>query len=306
MSLRTLTRRSLTFRQSLIAGTSCCCHRSGTRPRHLTASTPAAVPEVAYNSNQDLDRQAWLGTVMSKPFQEQQPLVVRGAVSDTPAIDAWKSWDYWQETVGHEIAQVEIGGSYANTSAEQDEGSSRAEIPVEAYLQYLKLFEERFGRANSNSNEPAPKPEEMVYMAQNDLFSSLYKDIMIPEFCQEESSYMIGLGRLYSVMLWLGPRQCVSPLHNDPLDNFLMQFVGRKKLLLFPLNTQVYAGHEGQQPNTSPIEPLTFDKERYPLFDPTLGMTCEIGPGDALFIPSKWWHYAQSLETSASVNVWWR
>jgi lysine-specific demethylase 8 len=31
-----------------------------------------------------------------------------------------------------------------------------------------------------------------------------------------------------------------------------------------------------------------------------------LNPGDALYIPAKWWHHVRSLDTSASVNVWWR
>lgn len=27
-------------------------------------------------------------------------------------------------------------------------------------------------------------------------------------------------------------------------------------------------------------------------------------PGDVLFVPKKWWHYVESLETSISVNTW--
>lgn len=27
-------------------------------------------------------------------------------------------------------------------------------------------------------------------------------------------------------------------------------------------------------------------------------------PGDVLFVPKKWWHYVESLETSISINTW--
>ena len=33
----------------------------------------------------------------------------------------------------------------------------------------------------------------------------------------------------------------------------------------------------------------------------------ELGPGDAVFIPSMWWHYIQALEDfNVLVNYWWR
>jgi hypothetical protein len=258
---------------------------------------------------------AWLVDVLRPTFQSQQPLLIRSAVSQAPAIHLWQSWDYWRDTVGHEMAKVEIGGSYAKNAEKE---TSQAEIPVEGYLQYLELFEERHGKTLSSDARgcPPPKQEEMVYMAQNDLFQALYKDIIVPEFCQDESN-LVGLGRLYSVMLWLGPHGSVSPLHNDPLDNLLVQYVGRKRILLYPPNTQVYAGHNGHQSNTSPIEPPEaadsneeerdeYNKQHFPLFDPDIGIACEIGPGDILYIPSKWYHHVRSLDMSASVNIWWR
>mmetsp|Transcript_18991 Transcript_18991/g.47040 ORF Transcript_18991/g.47040 Transcript_18991/m.47040 type:complete len:300 (-) Transcript_18991:357-1256(-) len=241
-------------------------------------------------------------------FERQEPLLLRGVVSEAPAIELWTSLEYWQSSVGQEMAKVEIGGSYASTGGSDGE-SSTAEIPVEGYLQYLKLFEERHGKSVSTADMESPTAEEMVYMAQNDLFPELYKDIILPEFCQDESN-RVGIGRLYSVMLWLGPHSSVSPLHNDPLDNLFMQYVGRKTVLLFPPDTQVYAGHNGQQSNTSPIEPepenQALNQQQYPLFDQTTGIACEVGPGDALYVPSKWYHYVKSLDISASVNIWWR
>ncbi|CAJ1958208.1 unnamed protein product [Cylindrotheca closterium] len=271
----------------------------------ITEVSISAVGFDSSSSSSSLNDQ--LVSELQPHFERQEPLLLRGAVSEAPALELWKSFDYWQSKVGQEMAKVEIGGSYASTGGSDGE-SSTAEIPVEGYLQYLKLFQERHGKSVSPDME-LPASEEMVYMAQNDLFQNLYEDIILPDFCQDESN-RVGIGRLYSVMLWLGPHSSVSPMHNDPLDNLFMQYVGRKRVLLFPPDTQVYAGHNGQQSNTSPIEPEpeneSLIKQQYPLFDQTTGVSCEVGPGDALYIPSKWYHYVKSLDIAASVNIWWR
>ena len=256
------------------------------------------------------------------------------------------------------MVAVEMGGSYGSATSE------RAEIPFQSYLQYLQLLEERHGRMGddipfNNKNDSSSTmlsswsipSNELVYMAQNDLLQPLYKDIIIPNFCQDiesnddatlkvdkhtnksSSTTKLGLGHLYSVMLWLGPRGCVSPLHYDPLDNCLMQHMGRKRVLLYePTSTDDllssygcwhYAGHDGQQSNTSPINPEILDdmlpinnhdntkeilQKRYPLFyqKSPPRMECILNPGDMLYIPAKWWHHTRSIDTSASVNVWWR
>ena len=37
-----------------------------------------------------------------------------------------------------------------------------------------------------------------------------------------------------------------------------------------------------------------------------LGETGELGPGDAIFIPSMWWHHVESLSSfNMLVNYWW-
>jgi hypothetical protein len=331
-----------------------------------------------------------LAEIIRPYFEEQKPVVVRGAVLSTPATNLWSSWEYWEEKGGEQETNVsvEIGGSYGNSTDPDSE--QRVEISFLAYLQFLQLFEERYGRTgsiddfyhyhhqsdeggssnNSNSSSSTiPTNNELVYMAQNDLFPSLYKDVMIPDFCCAEdddnkesisnkdsdknnnnnntSVKAVGYGRLYSAMMWLGPRGCVSPLHFDPLDNCFMQHQGRKRVLLFPPSPSPptnessfwhYAGHEGQQSNTSPINPEILDwqqstteqqkqdetsssdstiydaatfksySKKYPLFfkDAPTRMECLLHPGDLLYIPKKWWHHVRSIDTAASVNVWWR
>lgn len=288
-----------------------------------------------------------------RPYhKEGRPVVLKGAVLTAPATTLWTSWDYWDEAFGDEddgddhdpppMVSVEIGGGGYGTP----EGCERAEIPIVGYLQYLRLFEERHGRHGSDSDlrrapagsgASAIPPDEVVYMAQNDLPSRLHRDVVIPEFCrgggsdegddEAGSDGGVGLGRLYSVMLWLGPRGCISPLHYDPLDNCLMQHVGRKRVILYERSSASssttaagwhYGGHDGRQSNTSPIVPpddsggsltsdLTTLLARYPLYaEAPTPLECVLHPGDLLYIPAGWWHYVLSVDTSASVNVWWR
>lgn len=241
-------------------------------------------------------------------FEQKQPVVLRSAVAAAPAIKLWGSIEYWMKTVGpNEMAHAEIGGAYSSFSTD------RAEIPIHDYLQYLEMFAEHHG--TTGPADPHERPtqipvEELVYMAQNDLPHELHKDVSIPKLCDDES-YNVGDGRLYSTMLWLGPRGCFSPLHQDPLDNLLMQFVGRKFIWMFEPQPGGwhYAGHDGQQPNTSPVNPEDDESlAKYNLFvDAGPPATqCILKPGDVLFIPKKWWHYVRSLDASASVNAWWR
>lgn len=300
------------------------CHRTfvASAGAHTLPVNEVRISRDSLNCTRTL--QGKLVDLVGPSFEQQEPLVVRGALEQTPATQLWSQKHYWNDISKETdpLVAVEIGGSYGSGSSE------RAEIPFSAYLQFLELFEERHGSKGSlprdiDGSDSMIPSEELVYMAQNDLIPELYKDILVPEFCENDSK-TIGLGRLYSVMMWLGPRGCVSPLHFDPLDNIFMEHKGRKRVLLFPSNggTDIpwhYAGHEDQQSNTSPVDPEVLDwtqttdaskniREKYPLFfeyAPTR-LECVLEPGDLLYIPSKWWHHVRSIDASISVNIWWR
>ena len=257
---------------------------------------PIAEEQLQAGSTQDEIAQA-----LQPHYKAQTPVVLRHAVATAPAVEKWQSLPYLQEALEWEAGSVEIGGSYVNDNVE------RPEIPLDQYVQYLELFQSQYGA--QGPDDPWHIPEdinvsELVYLAQNDLFQNLYKDIQIPALC-DTSQPPFGHGQLYSVMLWLGPRGCVSPLHYDPLDNLLMQFVGRKRVILFPAgNAPVFDAAA----NTSPINVEDPDYSTFPTFReaPPATVCLTLNPGDALYIPAKWWHHVRSLDTSASVNVWWR
>ena len=225
-------------------------------------------------------------------YERRVPIILRGAVSNQQAILRWKDWDYLEIAADpNTLCHAEVGGNYTE--------SERIDIHFGDYVAYLRLFEERYGR----SGESNPPPESLVYLAQNDIIPDLLSDMTIPSFCQE-----LGEGQQYSIMMWIGPYGCLSPLHFDPLDNALMQFVGSKRVLLYPPDTHLWAGTKGHQSNTSPFNPEEpHDVAEYPMLDNLpAAMDGVLSPGDVLFIPKKWWHHIRTIETSISVNAWWR
>ena len=141
-----------------------------------------------------------------RPHFEQSPVLLKGANVDCDAIESWKSFDYLQTTVGEDTpCFVEIG-TYANPDVE------RPEITFGDYIQYMRMFQEQYGdgRGETTASDDetdfnGPNSEELVYLAQNDLFPPLRNDFQIPEFCRD-SSFNIGHGQLYSTMFWFGPR----------------------------------------------------------------------------------------------------
>lgn len=107
--------------------------------------------------------------------------------------------------------------------------------------------------------------------------------------------------------LWMGSLGCVTGLHCDDEDNFLVQCHGTKRVCLFPpdcakhlyVNSKYDSGTLCCDVNV--FEP---DYKRHPLFR-HVGQweMVELQRGDVLFIPAFWWHSVLTTSrTSISLN----
>ncbi|HEY6815060.1 MAG TPA: cupin-like domain-containing protein [Croceibacterium sp.] len=111
--------------------------------------------------------------------------------------------------------------------------------------------------------------------------------------------------------VWLGNATQVST-HFDLSDNFAVVALGRRRFTLFPpeATADLYVGPlnvtlAGQP--VSMVDPLAPDLERYPRYAAAreLAQTAELGPGDALFVPTLWWHHVHATEPlNVLVNYW--
>ncbi|KQY88385.1 cupin-like domain-containing protein [Pelomonas sp. Root1444] len=115
------------------------------------------------------------------------------------------------------------------------------------------------------------------------------------------------------VSLWLGNRTQVAP-HFDLPDNIACVVAGRRRFTLFPPGqvANLYVGPLDLTPAGQPISLVDIarpDLGRFPRYAQALesALVFDLNPGDALFIPSQWWHGVQALDAvSALVNFWWR
>jgi hypothetical protein len=112
--------------------------------------------------------------------------------------------------------------------------------------------------------------------------------------------------------MWLG-NAVTAATHYDNMDGINCMVVGRKRFTFFPPDQlpNLYIGPldlaPGRQP-TSMVRVSAPDIERYPRFAEALtaAETVDVEPGDAVFVPSLWWHNVESLDpVNLSVNYWW-
>ncbi|QQQ18370.1 cupin-like domain-containing protein [Brevundimonas vitis] len=112
--------------------------------------------------------------------------------------------------------------------------------------------------------------------------------------------------------LWLGNAVTVQT-HYDLSDNLACVVAGRRTFTLFPpeQTSNLYVGPleftlAGQP--VSLVDPLEPDLDRFPRFAEAQAAASSVTlePGDALYIPSLWWHHVRSHDVlNVLVNYWW-
>uniref|UniRef100_A0A1A7XD97 Lysine-specific demethylase 8 n=1 Tax=Iconisemion striatum TaxID=60296 RepID=A0A1A7XD97_9TELE len=221
-----------------------------------------------------------------------KPVILEGIIDHWPALNnhPW-SLEYLRSVAGCRTVPVEVGSRYT------DEDWSQTLLTVNEFIDKYILEKVQI----SQSGERA-----LGYLAQHQLFDQipeLKEDICIPDYC------CLGEGdeEDITVNAWFGPTGTVSPLHQDPQQNFLAQVVGSKYIRLYsPEDSDKLYPHQSQLlHNTSQVEVENPDLERFPEFVRAPYLECVLQPGDVLFIPVKHWHYVRSLDVSFSVSFWW-
>jgi hypothetical protein len=113
--------------------------------------------------------------------------------------------------------------------------------------------------------------------------------------------------------IWIGNRTRI-PAHFDLPDNIACVAAGSRRFTLFPPEqlSNLYVGPLEFNPAGQAISLVDFvrpDFEKFPKFATALdhAQTAELQAGDALFIPSMWWHHIEALDSfNILVNYWWR
>jgi Cupin-like domain len=108
--------------------------------------------------------------------------------------------------------------------------------------------------------------------------------------------------------LWLSAPGTSVPLHRDVAQNIFIQLVGRKRFLLYPPAAApwLYSNRfRSALANYSRVDPERPDYATFPLSRAVQPVEVVLGPGDAMYLPSRWWHHVRSLDVSLSVNFWW-
>eukprot|EP00300_Choanocystis_sp_HF-7_P040070 c6485_g1_i1.p1 GENE.c6485_g1_i1~~c6485_g1_i1.p1 ORF type:complete len:236 (+),score=51.46 c6485_g1_i1:390-1097(+) len=218
------------------------------------------------------------------------PCILKDSSAHWPAVTnehrRWCNLQQLRNRFGERTVPVEVGRHYMS----------------ERWGQKLMRFKDVLDAMVAQSEPAGAATEQRVYLAQHPLmeqFSELACDACVPDFAAALSETTLITNA------WIGPAHTVSCLHYDRYHNILCQVVGRKHVRLYdPIHSASLYPHTNIMSNTSQVDPANVDTEAFPAFENVPFIECILGPGDALYIPPKWWHYVVALDLSFSVSFW--
>lgn len=236
------------------------------------------------------------------------PVIFKNAVSHWPAISKWNN-EYLRSKL-------------------QDKNISVAITPngyADAVVDGKFLMPEERSITFSDFIQTLIKPQTSVYYIQkqnNNLieeFSALHDDIElhIPWATK-------AMGRKPdAVNFWMGDERAVTSLHKDHYENIYCVVKGKKEFILHPpvdapwipyksfecgvytnVEEDVSINYLDQKVKWIPVDPLNPDFEEYPLYKNAHKYHCIVEEGDALYLPSLWFHHVRQTHGCIAVNYW--
>ena len=102
-------------------------------------------------------------------------------------------------------------------------------------------------------------------------------------------------GQINNLSLYLSDKKCLTNFHWDRSSGIVVQFRGRKRVwLVAPEHSRFMISSAAENMISSCFRRSRFiGREEMPEVD---HISVVVGPGEALFIPPRWWHQVESLD----------
>ena len=252
-----------------------------------------AIRELAGVTPADLDATILASTepLLLRGLVAHWPVVAAGRQSPQAALDYLRRW-CGDATVNAMLGPPDIASRFFYNAALDGFNFQSLRVRLDAVLDELA------------KHLAAPAPPA-IYVGSTTI------DTCLPGLRAENDIDLGSRDALASI--WIGNRTRIAA-HYDLPDNIACVAAGRRRFTLFPPEQvdNLYIGPLDLTPAGQPISLVDFhqpDLHRFPKFADAMrhARVAELAPGDALFIPSMWWHHIEALSPfNVLVNYWWR
>lgn len=211
-----------------------------------------------------------------------RPVVIRGLLEDWPA---WRTWS--TDTLRRRFGDTPVPLLELVDGAVQVDARRGLVTKNAPFSQLLNDLD-----AGVNRSYMMARVDELP--------ADLQADLRLPRYCENAPWHM--------TKLWCSAAGTRSALHFDLNDNLHATLIGRKRFTLFSPadDANLYRGRLLTGiPNASRVDLDHLDLKRFPRVARAQPWTCELEPGETLFMPRSWWHHVATVAPSISVNTWW-
>lgn len=219
-------------------------------------------------------------------YTPKKPLVIKDMAKKWPAYEKW-NWDYFTQLVGDK--QV---GLYNNTKSDAYTPINTAD-DYKTFGEYIEMIKQ------------GPAAWRIFLFNIFDHAPELINDFTWPE------ELMTGFVKKYP-MLFTGGQTSITHMHFDIDKSHILhtQFLGRKRVLLFP-------NEEQHKLYRKPFEVLSLadfsnyydpekskiDYNQFPALQKANGYDLTLSHGDTLFMPAGYWHHMEYLDSGFAMSL---
>ena len=219
---------------------------------------------------------------ISEYVERNRPVVVTEVASEWECLRTWTP-EFFKENFGSRVVDVTYGVK------------QRLDTVIDAILA-------------STKDKPGPYLHKVIiHQHMPELLADLSPENIYGYPMRYCSPLMPGQWRRPDgyLKLLIGGVGGKFPLMHYDADNanaLITGIYGEKEFVLFSPEDSPFLYPPPNSKHTSPVNDLDNpDVERFPLFSKATQYRSVIGPGEAMFIPSGWWHAARVVTTSISV-----
>ncbi|GAC35110.1 cupin-like domain-containing protein [Paraglaciecola polaris] len=250
--------------------------------KHITNCRPGDIPQFVLSSSEPL---------VLKGFANAWPIVEAGLDSPEQAANYLRSL-YNGKPVFSAYGEPDTQGRVFYN--DDMTGFNCQGVKADLNLVLDKLLAHR--------GDPTPPT---IYVASADVNNWL------PGFNQTNNAGMDEFNPLTNI--WIGNHSRIAA-HYDVPNNLACCVVGKRRYTVFPPEqiANLYVGPMELSPGGQDISLVDFsapDYVKFPKFKQALqaAQVADLEPGDALFLPSMWWHHVEGLtDFNVLVTHWWR